>query len=382
MSGFIATIGINQSTEFFEALTLEKLKNMIDYISDKEFSYYSKRIAYVLISVVVSIIPILEDFADGDIEAYKSQVIFRFILTTIAMSFVFPLLGKGIMALRKFLRNKFRVSHFELRYITFLLVVFPLLMVGLLTLFYDVFTGDTFCDVRSREDIWLAWVSLLVFTSVAISIEYFWMILEKRKQLEEINSKLLRSNEIAKYNSLMNQLNPHFLFNCLNVLSFLVYKDPRSADQFIEEMGKIYRYILQLNDTHLVPLWKEIDFAKSYMYLQKIRFQKGVEVTMELSEDEKQKFVPPLTLEVLLENAIKHNVVSENNPLKIRVFVDEEYLIVENNFTPREEPFVNSTKVGLKNLKEKYAILGEPAPSFEVEEDKFVARLPLIKSNI
>ncbi|BDD06285.1 sensor histidine kinase [Aureibacter tunicatorum] len=355
---------------------------MIDYISDKEFSYYSKRIAYVLISVVVSIIPILEDFADGDIEAYKSQVIFRFILTTIAMSFVFPLLGKGIMALRKFLRNKFRVSHFELRYITFLLVVFPLLMVGLLTLFYDVFTGDTFCDVRSREDIWLAWVSLLVFTSVAISIEYFWMILEKRKQLEEINSKLLRSNEIAKYNSLMNQLNPHFLFNCLNVLSFLVYKDPRSADQFIEEMGKIYRYILQLNDTHLVPLWKEIDFAKSYMYLQKIRFQKGVEVTMELSEDEKQKFVPPLTLEVLLENAIKHNVVSENNPLKIRVFVDEEYLIVENNFTPREEPFVNSTKVGLKNLKEKYAILGEPAPSFEVEEDKFVARLPLIKSNI
>ncbi|MBV6656089.1 MAG: sensor histidine kinase, partial [Mameliella sp.] len=253
------------------------------------------------------------------------------------------------------------------------LFVFPLLLLLL------AFPTDL---VDEQDDIWVVWVSSLVIVFIVVSIEIFWHMLTNRQQLEAHNERLQRNEEKSKYQALMNQLNPHFLFNSLNVLSYMVYKDQRGAEQFIEELSKIYRYILQLNETYLVPLKKEMDFIDSYMYLQKIRHRNNLTYETNVRASSFQKYIPPLTLEVLVENAIKHNIIDAEKPLHIKLSSQNGHLIVENNVQPRNKNEVQSTHVGLKNLSEKFYILESEPPEFYIRDGQFVAKIPLLQSEI
>ncbi|MDH5382399.1 MAG: histidine kinase [Cyclobacteriaceae bacterium] len=180
----------------------------------------------------------------------------------------------------------------------------------------------------------------------------------------------------AKYQALKNQVNPHFLFNSLNTLSDLIHSDQDMASKFVDEMSSVFRYVLDSNKKDLVSDVKELKFLNSYMYLQKKRFGEGL--ICEVYSEPSDKLIPPLSLYMLVENAIKHNSISTSKPLTIRILKREDCLIVENNIQKKDIPQNESTKMGLKNLEERYRHFN--TTQFKIEENtgKFIVTLPLL----
>jgi sensor histidine kinase YesM len=229
------------------------------------------------------------------------------------------------------------------------------------------------------------WRSIFDFTLTPMTIALVFMaiftsrswLLEWRKSA--IEAEQLRSEKLAsQYQSLKDQLNPHFLFNSLNVLSNLVYEDPDKSAAFIQKLSKIYRYVLEVQQEELVNLSKELDFARNYLELQKIRFDENLNFKVDIS-DGKGCFLPPLSLQLLLENAIKHNIASQEKPLFISVIQKGDELWVSNTFQPKTSQNEPSTGVGLENIRSRYLILSNRKPEILQTEHEFLVKLPLLK---
>jgi len=208
-------------------------------------------------------------------------------------------------------------------------------------------------------------------------------VVERRtRELTETNTKLLqvqKENLQSQFEVLKSQINPHFMFNSLNVLSGLINKDIGKAQQFIDEFSHIYRYVLETLEQPVVTLEKELDFTRSYLFLQQIRHGNDLSYTVNLPSALLKWVLPPLSLQVVLENAIKHNIVNESKPLKIEIFSENNHLVVRNNIQPKISA-VASTGLGLKNLVKRYGLISEFTPMFQVNTDYYVARLPLIET--
>lgn len=208
--------------------------------------------------------------------------------------------------------------------------------------------------------------------------EWKYSFMEKEKLLL-IKEQLEKEQVISQNESLKSQINPHFLFNSLNVLSSLIHEDTNKAEEFIEEFASIYRYVLDVSNKQVVPLKKELDFIHSYFFLQKIRLGDSLKIDIRLNEDIIDLFVIlPLSLQLLVENAIKHNKISKGNPLTISIEMDNNYLVVKNNLQIRNENIV-STGIGLKNVRERYFLYNKSQPIFEQINNEFIAKIPLIK---
>jgi two-component system, LytTR family, sensor kinase len=185
----------------------------------------------------------------------------------------------------------------------------------------------------------------------------------------------------AQFESLKNQVNPHFLFNSLNVLSSLVHIDPDLSEKFIDQLARSYRYLLEQKDKELVPLKTEIEFANSFSFLLKIRFEDKLKINIKLPAEAMNDLIAPLTLQLLIENAVKHNTISIDEPLVIDLFMDaNNYLVVKNNLQIRVQR-MPSTGVGLKNIINRYKLLTTAAPEFQISNDTYIARIPLIKNS-
>ncbi len=190
------------------------------------------------------------------------------------------------------------------------------------------------------------------------------------------SEKLKRESVKAQYESLKNQVNPHFLFNSLNALTNLVYQDPDKAAKFIKQLSEVYRYVLATRDKELVPLDEEVKFLESYLFLQQIRFSNKLKVDLQLAGVE--GFVAPLALQMLIENAIKHNIIAEEQPLTIRVSAQGGKLVVENSLQKRKTLSEESSGVGLDNIKKRYAFLSSQPVEVREEAHRFMVALPLI----
>jgi sensor histidine kinase YesM len=190
--------------------------------------------------------------------------------------------------------------------------------------------------------------------------------------------KLERENSQIRFETLKSQLNPHFLFNSLNVLSSLIKKDSDKAQNFVDEFSSVYRYTLEVIEKPVVELKEELDFAKSYLFLQKIRFDNAVDMEIKVDASKLNYFVPPLAVQTLLENAFKHNRASFDNPLNIIIYEEDNFLVIVNNLQPKIKRS-DSKGVGLNNLNKRYKLLGEECPNFSVTEKEYVAKIPLIK---
>ncbi len=205
-------------------------------------------------------------------------------------------------------------------------------------------------------------------------------IREKTHKLTEANTQLIRlqkENLQSQFEVLRQQVNPHFLFNSLNVLTSLIKLEPNLAEKFTEHLSKVYRYVLENKDNELVNLQTELDFLDAYIFLLNIRFMNKIEVNVTIGDEKKELKILPLALQLLIENAIKHNSMSKKNPLKIDIFIENENtLTVENNLQERESHMA-STGVGLKNIEHRYHLLEMPVPQFYKTETKFIARIPL-----
>jgi len=230
----------------------------------------------------------------------------------------------------------------------------------------------------------IPWRVLLGFTKNPLGISLVFMaIFTTRSWLMEwrksaIEAEQLRSEKLAsQYQSLKDQLNPHFLFNSLNALSNLVYEDADRSAAFIQKLSEIYRYVLEVHQDELVGLDRELDFAGNFLELQKIRFEDNLSFSVKVS-DTKNWFLPPLSLQLLLENAIKHNIASQENPLFIQIIQQGEELLVANTFQPKTSQNEPSTGVGLENILSRYRILSDRIPEIVQTENEFLVRLPLL----
>ena len=190
--------------------------------------------------------------------------------------------------------------------------------------------------------------------------------------------RLKQENLKSQVNSLKSQLDPHFLFNSLNVLSPLMRKDPDKAEIFVDDFARVYRYVLEVQNEMVVSLNAEIDFLMAYMGLQKIRFENGLKLHKDLPAKTLSKYIPPLSIQELVNNAIKHNEVSDEKPLEIYLFEKDGFLHLENNLQLRREDEITSTGLGLENLNKRYALISDKQPEFKITDKKFVARIPLL----
>lgn len=231
----------------------------------------------------------------------------------------------------------------------------------------------------------IPWRNILSFTLTPMTIALVFMaIFTSRSWLFEwrksaIEAEQLRSEKFAsQYQSLKDQLNPHFLFNSLNVLSNLVYEDADKSAAFIQKLSKIYRYVLDVQQEELVSLSKELDFAKNFLELQKIRFEENLTFSIHV-ENEKGYFIPPLSLQLLLENAIKHNEASQDHPLFIHILQKGKELWISNTFQPKSTPQEDSPGIGLNNIKMRYKLLSDRQIEVVQDENEFLVRLPLLE---
>ena len=188
---------------------------------------------------------------------------------------------------------------------------------------------------------------------------------------------LKKESAVARYESLKSQVNPHFLFNSLNALTNLVYEDQDKAAKFIKQLSEVYRYVLDSREKETVSIQEELRFVKSYLYLQEIRFGDNLKVRLDL--DNALGNVAPLALQLLLENAIKHNIVSQEDPLFVEMKIKEEFIWVENKLQRKSVSGENSPGMGLNNIRSRYAFLSNKAVIVNESEGKFSVGLPIIE---
>jgi LytS/YehU family sensor histidine kinase len=211
-----------------------------------------------------------------------------------------------------------------------------------------------------------------------ISIFYSTYLTKYWKKSIEANEELKRENLLAKYEALKNQVNPHFLFNSLNTLSGVVEQKPEMATEFIKKLSDIYRYVLEQNDKELVSIHAELKFVEDYIFLSQMRFGKGLIFNSHIMKD--QNFhVAPLAIQMLVENAIKHNIILDDMPLKIEMESENGFVIVRNNLQKKKTIISGKEPLGLENLIKRYAYLsGEPVEVIE-SDGKFIIKLPIIE---
>lgn len=189
--------------------------------------------------------------------------------------------------------------------------------------------------------------------------------------------QLKRESVEARYEALKSQLDPHFLFNNLNTLTYLV-EDNRPAVAFVENLSLVYRYILQNRDKPLVPLADELRLAEAYLALLKERFGDGIQVSIDIPAGQHDRQLPPMTLQLLLENAVKHNMVDARNPLHITIRLNEAGELVVENSLHRRSTTENRAGIGLQNIRHRYQLTANVLPTISEDAGQFVVRLPLL----
>lgn len=189
---------------------------------------------------------------------------------------------------------------------------------------------------------------------------------------EELRNESLQ----AQIRALKSQVDPHFLFNNLNTLSSVVHDDPKKAEQFIQQLSKLYRHILEMQETTLITVKEELDLLQAYIYLLKTRFGESLQVSLDVPPACHEKKIIPFALQILVENAIKHNIVSAAKPLTVRIETMGERLVVTNNLQRKLQP-VPSTGKGLENINGRIRLLHHPEMQYIVTADHYIVTLPL-----
>jgi len=188
---------------------------------------------------------------------------------------------------------------------------------------------ESFINDQSAKPYYTFGLVITLFASLIFHAIFFYKALTEKKVSEQ---QIVAKTETAKYESLKSQIDPHFLFNSLNVLTSLIGENPKQAEKFTTKLSKVYRYVLEQKNKDLIELDEELHFAKTYMELLKMRFENAVTFNIPESASNSDLKILPLSLQLLLENTIKHNVVSEENPLKVTITEENGYLIVSNNY--------------------------------------------------
>jgi two-component system, LytTR family, sensor kinase len=236
-------------------------------------------------------------------------------------------------------------------------------------------------DAFWENQIFSNYLGSLIVTFVVLLIYYLITLYKKLQENKFKEQKIIAGNASAQFETLKNQIDPHFLFNSLNVLSSLIEENPENAQRFTTSLSKIYRYVLEQKDKELVPLQEELDFAKTYMKLLTIRFENSLTYSLPETLIDPEAKVVPLSLQLLLENTIKHNIVSDMQPLHISISVEGDYLVISNNLQ-KKDVLKSGEGVGLKNIVSRYAILTSKQVNIESDTSSFKVKIPILTKEI
>ncbi|WP_421830833.1 sensor histidine kinase [Larkinella sp.] len=240
------------------------------------------------------------------------------------------------------------------------------------------FPGYTFDNNRLFWAITLGIIGNVVANIVHESVYTF----EKWSQTISETEKLKKANLQSQLDSLKQQVNPHFLFNSLNTLSSLIDEDTDKAELFIEELSSVYRYLLQTNENALTSLRDELTFIESYFHLLKTRYGNGIDLEVNIADGFKEAQLPPLTLQMLVENAVKHNIILSDQPLQIRIETTHSGRLIVSNNVQLKNLRVASNGVGLANIATKYQLLGQGNLEILNTETSFCVTLPLMMNEL
>ena len=225
------------------------------------------------------------------------------------------------------------------------------------------------------------WVILSFGVSAFLHARGFMLEWKNAIKQESTQQQIVAKTESAKFETLKSQIDPHFLFNSLNVLTSLISENPAQAERFTTKLSKVYRYVLEQRNKELIPIEEELKFARTYMELLQMRFEDALEFKISESIPNSDLKIVPLSLQLLLENAVKHNVVSSSKPLCISIFEENGFLKISNNVNPKEA-IGKGTKVGLQNIADRYGLISKETIRIENNNKTFTVSLPLLtKSN-
>ncbi|WP_445731219.1 2TM domain-containing protein [Mariniflexile sp.] len=243
-----------------------------------------------------------------------------------------------------------------------------------------VLYGHSFHDFLVNEK--FAYYQFGLWITLTIVIIFHFVYFYNRYQQNKIKEqKVIAGTASAKFNALKNQLDPHFLFNSLNVLTSLIEENPENAQKFTTSLSKIYRYVLEQKNKELVSVDEELEFAKTYMSLLKMRFEDSIIFDIPERANNPDSKVVPLSLQLLLENAVKHNTVTAKNPLRIKIYEQGDSLVVENNLQPKQI-VKKSSGVGLNNIMQRYDLLTIKKVNIDKEATRFAVAIPMLTKQI
>jgi LytS/YehU family sensor histidine kinase len=220
-------------------------------------------------------------------------------------------------------------------------------------------------------------MNLLYSLIIVFFLELLYYFQQWTKAVNEA-AELKKRNVMSQLQLLKDQISPHFLFNSLNSLSSLIRRDPDDAVQFVHRLSGVYRYLLQTNEKDFSELQEELKFLQSYLHLLTTRFGKALQYTIKIDNDYQSFLILPLSLQLLVENAVKHNVVAAYSPLHIWIGNERDYLVVKNNLQKKKSKAV-SHGVGLTNILSKYKLFTDRKVEIIETEDYFTVKLPLVK---
>ncbi len=216
-------------------------------------------------------------------------------------------------------------------------------------------------------------LAAFIIGSVYENVYFF----EQWKKSIQLNEALKNQQIRTQFEVLQNQMSPHFLFNSLNTLSTLIAEDGDLAIGFTEKLSEVYRYILQNKEKEVVQLGAELEFAKNYIFLLKIRYPENLKANFNVDPEHYDQSIAPLTIQILLENAIKHNKISKSHPLEIDIYIDKDHAIVVKNNLQKKNVIEKSTKTGLANIKKRYAYFGYDSIKIKSTAQDFLVAIPL-----
>ncbi|MDR2234811.1 MAG: 2TM domain-containing protein [Chryseobacterium sp.] len=310
--------------------------------------------------------------------------IYNFLVTLLLSMMYSFVIGVGNGVINDFLDRKFPWS--EATRTRAALTIVSLLISNFILVYFcnymnyvviqKVATPEEFFSKKYAVSNWFM-INIALLISAFLHARGFMEELKKTSKKEVVEQKLIAKSANAQFESLKNQLDPHFLFNSLNVLSSLIDENPQQAQKFTSSMSKIYRYVLEQKDKELVTVEDEVEFAKTYCDLLKTRFEDSVDFIFEVNKEDYRKYVVPLSLQLLLENCIKHNFATSSKPLIIKIFSEQDTLCIENNLQVREQ-IKESSGIGLANIVQRYSLLTKRNVFIEKSDDYFKVKLPVL----
>ncbi len=250
------------------------------------------------------------------------------------------------------------------------------IVVGSNALYYWVTKGVPFSTFLERAGIGMFYVTGAITLIITLFVHGRGFLMAWKSSLLEVE-QIKQAHIAAKFESLKNQVNPHFLFNSFNVLSSLVYKDPDLAAKFIKQLSSVYRYVLDTREKEVVPLQRELDNIEAYIFLMNIRFGDSLKIIQNVVPAH-HEMIAPMTLQMLLENAIKHNEISKSYPLDIQINRFGDYISVKNKLKEKSQQ-QHRSGVGLENIRERYQFISDLSIEVQKTASYFEVKVPIVK---